>query len=786
MDPKGKGMVVNDKEKESIFNEPRDDKPTDSGLSHKKKDGKKKRRIKKIIYYDSDASSSSRRDDDDDDSSSKKKTVNQNYSFDYSRMPYNSNAHLLSIPLGKPPHFDGEDYSFWSHKMRSHLFSLHPSIWEIVENEMYFDSTDNHVFINEQIHKNAQATTVLLASLCRDEYNKVSGLDNAKQIWDTLKISHEGNDATIITKMELVEGELGRFAMIRGEEPTQTYNRLKTLVNKIRSYGSTRWTDHDIVRLMLRSFMVIDPHLVNLIRENPRYTKMTPEEILGKFVSGHMMVKEARYVDDALNGPLPIYEPQPIALKATSSKEALPSKVAQVEAAGLNEDEIALIIKRFKTALRGRKEYPNKNKTRGKRSCFKCGKTGHFIAQCSDNDNDQEQEKYGKREKKKVYKKAKGEAHLGKEWDSDCSSSDSDDEGLVASAFNKSSLFPNECHTCLMAKEKKVRIQDSPKYSSSSDEESDDEVDYSSLFKGLDRAKIEKINELIDALNEKDRLLKKQEYILYEEHDKFVSVQKSLALEIKRNEMLSSELSVCHESVSNLKILNDELNAKLEEANNTSSCVEHVVICNRCKDFDVDACDEHLISITKFNNEVASLNAQLKTYKSDFDKLKFARDAYIVGRHPSIKDGLGFRRETKNLTSQKEKGKAPMASSPQRNHTFIYDRKSASRPHHNKSHIHVAYNDSHAMFASSSTFVHGRSRPRKNHVMHHVPRKMCNIPTTVFHACNTSFVLSCTNEKVVARKLGAKCKGDKTCIWVPKVIMTNLVGPKSWVPKTQA
>jgi hypothetical protein len=54
MDPKGKGMVVNDKEKESIFNEPRDDKPTDSGSSHKKKDGKKKRRIKKIVYYDSD------------------------------------------------------------------------------------------------------------------------------------------------------------------------------------------------------------------------------------------------------------------------------------------------------------------------------------------------------------------------------------------------------------------------------------------------------------------------------------------------------------------------------------------------------------------------------------------------------------------------------------------------------------------------------------------------------------------------------------------------------------
>jgi hypothetical protein len=235
---------------------------------------------------------------------------------------------------------------------------------------------------------------------------------------------------------------------------------------------------------MLRSFTIIDPHLVNLIRENPRYTKMTPEEILGKFVSGRMMVKEARYVDDALNGPMPIYEPQPVALKATSSREALPSKVAQVEAAGLNEDEMALIIKRFKTALKGRKEYPNKSKANGKRSCFKCGKTGHFIANCPDNDSDQRQEKSGKREKKKAYKKAKGEAHLGKEWDSDCSSSDSDDEGLATSAFNKSSLFPNERYTCLMAKEKKVSVRETPKYTTSSDDDSsDDEVDYTDFLR---------------------------------------------------------------------------------------------------------------------------------------------------------------------------------------------------------------------------------------------------------------------------------------------------------------
>jgi hypothetical protein len=193
---------------------------------------------------------------------------------------------------------------------------------------------------------------------------------------------------------------------------------------------------------------------------------------------------------------------------------------------------------------------------------------------------------------------------------------------------------------------------------------------------------------------------------LYEEHDKFVSVQKSLALEIKRNEMLSSELYACHETVSSLKSINDDLNAKLEVMNKSSSCVEYVVICNRCKDFDVDACVEHLTSITKLNSEVANLNAQLKTSKNEFDKLKFARDAYTVGRHPSIHDGLDFRKEANNLTSQrapisyKEKGKAPMASSSQKNHAFMYNDRKFSR----NSHCNRSYNafDSHAMIASSS------------------------------------------------------------------------------------
>jgi hypothetical protein len=222
--------------------------------------------------------------------------------------------------------------------------------------------------------------------------------------------------------------------------------------------------------------------------------------------------------------------------------------------------------------------------------------------------------------------------------------------------------------------------------------------------------------------------------------------------------------------------LKADLNTNLEKINVTSSCVEHVVICNRCKDFNIDACNEHASTILKLNNDVASLNAQLKTCKDDYEKLKFLRDAYTIGRHPSIKDGLGFQKETKNFTSHKtsnlnkEKGKAPMATSSQKNHTYLY-KKVTNITHHDKCDNHfvfpVCHDDvfsSHVMYATSSSYAHGRNRPRRNHVVSHMPRKASTGPTAIYHTCDASFVLSCKNAKVVARKLGSKCKGDKTCI----------------------
>jgi hypothetical protein len=228
-------------------------------------------------------------------------------------------------------------------------------------------------------HFNSQATTILLASLSREEYNKVQGLKSAKEIWDVLKTAQEGDEVTKITKRETIEGELGRFMLNQGEEPQAMYNWLKTLVNQVRNLGSTKWDDHEMVKVILRSLVFLNPTQVQLIRGDPRYKLMSPEEVIGKLVSFELMIKGSKKVIE--QGASSVPEVQPVTFKATEEKkEESTSSRLPIDASKLDNEEMALIIKSFHQILKQRrgKDY----KSRSKKVCYKCGKPGHFIAKC--------------------------------------------------------------------------------------------------------------------------------------------------------------------------------------------------------------------------------------------------------------------------------------------------------------------------------------------------------------------------------------------------------------------
>jgi hypothetical protein len=431
----------------------------------------------------------------------------------------------------------------------------------------------------------------------------VQGLKSAKEIWDMLKTMHKGDEVTKITKRETIKGELGRFMLNQGEEPQVMYNRLKTLVNQVRNLGSTKWDDHEMVKVILRSLVFLNPTQVQLIRGDPRYKLMSPEEVIGKFVSFQLMIKGSKKIEQ---GASSVPEVQPIAFKAAEEKkEESTSSRLPIDASKLDNEEMTLIIKSFRQILKQRrgKDY----KPCSKKVCYKCGKPGHFIAKCPiSSDSDRGDDKRGKKkEKKRYYKKKGGDAHVCREWDSGESSTDEDTANITV---NKGLLFPNIGHKCLMAKDgkKKVKSRSSTKYATSSDEDnsSDDEDNLLTLFANLNMQQKEKLNELISVIHEKDELLDSQEDFLIKENKKHVKVKNAYALEVEKCEKITTKLSTCHDTISNLRIENANLIAKVEKSN---------------------VCDDSIANLRNDNAsliaKIDKLNASLASLKSENEKL---------------------------------------------------------------------------------------------------------------------------------------------------------------------
>jgi hypothetical protein len=380
-----------------------------------------------------------------------------------------------------------------------------------------------------------------------------------------------------------------------------------------------------------------------------------------------------------------------------------------------------------------------------------------------------------------------------------------------------------------MAKDgkKKVKSRAFTKYATSSDKEnsSDDEDNLLALFGNLNMQQKGKLNELIGAIHEKDELLDSQDDFLIKENKKHVKVKNAYAQEIEKCEKLTSELSTCHDTISNLRFENAKLIAKVEKLNvcddsfanlkndnasllakidklnesisslktendkliakakninvcndivsnlrnenvmlhakidelnackPSTSTIEHVTICTRCRDINVDAIHDHLALIKQQNDHIAQLSAKINEHDLENENFKFARSMLYSGRRPGIKDGISFQQgDNVKLNAPKKlsnfiKGKAPMA---QDNEGYILY--PAGYPEHKIRRIHSRkyHSGSHHAFMYKSEASSSR---QSTHVK--LPKKKfpiaSNEPNVSFKTFDASYVLTNKSGKVVAK-----------------------------------
>jgi hypothetical protein len=269
----------------------------------------------------------------------------------------------------------------------------------------------------------------------------------------------------------------------------------------------------------------------------------------------------------------------------------------------------------------------------------------------------------------------------------------------------------------------------------------------------------------------------------------------AFALEVEKCKNLTKELNTCNDSISCLRIENVSLIAKIDELNAckvSMSTIEHVTICTRCRDINVDAMNDHVSMIKEQNDHIAKLNAKIAEHDLENENFKFAHSMLYNGRCSSIKDGIGFQPGSqsnielnahKNKISNFVKGKAPMVQDKEDYILYpeSYPEYKIRRIHAMKSHrvAHHAYIYSNE--ASSSRHTTHIKMPKKKIVDASIEHSIS------FQNFDASFVLTNKSGKVVAKFVRGKHKSPKTCVWVPKVLVSNVKGPKTiWVPKDKA
>jgi hypothetical protein len=282
-----------------------------------------------------------------------------------------------------------------------------------------------------------------------------------------------------------------------------------------------------------------------------------------------------------------------------------------------------------------------------------------------------------------------------------------------------------------------------------------------------------------------------QEDLLVKENKKIVKLKDAFALEVEKCKNLTKELNTCNDLISCLRTKNVSLIAKIEELNACkvpTSTIEHVTISTRCRDINVDAMNDHFGMIKKQNDHIAKLNGKIAEQELENEKFKFARSILYNGRRLGIKDGVGFqpRSQSNNKLNAHRfkisnfvKGKAPMVQD--REGYILYPEHKIRRIHAKKSHS-----------ASHHVYIYSNEASRSRHITHiKMPKKKIvdasNEHSISFKTFHASFVLTNKSGKVVVKYVGGKHKSPKTCVWVPKVFVSNVKGPNTvWVPKDKA
>ncbi|GJT53592.1 zf-CCHC domain-containing protein [Tanacetum coccineum] len=411
--------------------------------------------------------------------------------------------------MQRPPLFESDGFIYWKNRFETYVKSKDLDLWHVITDGDFPPIQNNpetkkdeivpfhkqNDDLKKKLAKNNEAKMVIYNALPRKEYERIFMCQTAKEIWDTLLITHQGNNQVKANKIDLLVQQYEQFMIPEEESIDNAFAKFNTIITSLKALDES-FSSKNCVRKFLRALHPKWRAKVTAIEESKNLTTLSLDELIGNLkVYEEIIKKDSETVKSKRE------QSRSIALKARKESSDDDSSTSDSE-----DEEYAMAVRDFKKFFKRRGRFVrqpyeerksfqrNKDDKNGKgeRKCFKCGDPNHLVGECP-----------------KLSRYQNQKAFVGGSW------SDSDEDEDEKTNDEK----------CLMAKASNEVLSETEYFSDdqSSLDENDLDSEYSRLCKlglkvmaknkTLKQAKVELENEALELRDKLSRLEKGKEVI---------------------------------------------------------------------------------------------------------------------------------------------------------------------------------------------------------------------------------------------------------------------------------
>ncbi|GJV18216.1 hypothetical protein Tco_1363539 [Tanacetum coccineum] len=219
-----------------------------------------------------------------------------------------SDKYLEGQSMQRPPLFESDHFIYWKNRFKTYVKAKDLDLWHIILNgdfppvarnketqilEMVpFEQQDDD--LKKKLAKNNEAKMVLYNVLPKKEYERIFMCKTAKDIWQSLLITHQGNSQVKDNKIDLLVQQYEQFTILEEESIDSGFARFNTIITSLKALDEG-FSSKNYVRKFLRALHPKWRAKVTAIEESKDLSSLALDELIGNLKVHEVVMENSRF-----------------------------------------------------------------------------------------------------------------------------------------------------------------------------------------------------------------------------------------------------------------------------------------------------------------------------------------------------------------------------------------------------------------------------------------------------------------------------------------------------------